>query len=218
MSDVSEEENFSMYAPVKDSLAKCLENIERHYKNDYANPEQFVQTGIRDLLLPRGGLVVLAARPGYGNFSCAVSLVKNLAVDKKKPVGVFACGCHDSVNFCEKLISIEAGISPRKFCVGELELKEFEKIQAAGERVYGAPIFINDSPNVCFAGFEFAARLMVEQKKVEAIFLDSLEYFSEIANAPKDDYAYDTSFLHDEEAENDVYGHYLGSFTPKGAK
>ena len=34
----------------------------------------------------------------------------------------------------------------------------------------------------------------------------------------KDDYAYDTSFLHDEEAENDVYGHYLGSFTPKGAK
>lgn len=34
----------------------------------------------------------------------------------------------------------------------------------------------------------------------------------------EDDYAYDTSFLHDEKAENDVYGNYLGSFTPKGAK
>ena len=34
----------------------------------------------------------------------------------------------------------------------------------------------------------------------------------------EDGYAYDTSFLNDEEAENEEYGSYLGSFTPKGAK
>lgn len=34
----------------------------------------------------------------------------------------------------------------------------------------------------------------------------------------KENYSYDTSFLDDEGAENSVYGTYLGSFTPKGAK
>lgn len=31
-------------------------------------------------------------------------------------------------------------------------------------------------------------------------------------------YSYDTSFLEDDKAYNTAYGHYLGSFTPKGAK
>lgn len=34
----------------------------------------------------------------------------------------------------------------------------------------------------------------------------------------KENYSYDTSFLDDEGVENSVYGTYLGSFTPKGAK
>ena len=34
----------------------------------------------------------------------------------------------------------------------------------------------------------------------------------------KDNYAYDTSFLSDEDEINSRYGNYLGSFTPKGAK
>lgn len=186
----NDEIDCSIYHPLKDSLAKCLDNIERSYNNDYKNPEYYVQTGINGFILPKGGLVVLAARPGYGRIACTLSLARRLAVEDKKPVGIISCGYNDSVSVCMRLLAMESDVPFFKIRNGMLNLKRFEKLQSAAGRLYEAPIFINDSPNIAFAEFEFSARLMVEEKKVEAVFVDSFEYLQEIANAPKDDCGY----------------------------
>ena len=189
----NDEIDFSIYHPLKDSLAKCLDNIERSYDNDYKNPEYYVQTGIDDLVLPKGGFVVLAARPRYGKIACALSLARRFAVEGKKPIGIISCGYNDSASVCARLLAMESDISLLKIRNGMLTVKDFQKLQAAAGRLYEAPIFINDSPNICFAEFEFAARLMVEEKKVEAVFVDSFEYLQEIANASKDEREYAVS-------------------------
>ena len=186
----NDEMDFSIYHPIKDSLLKTIDKIEKCYNNDYKNPEHYVQTGIDGLVLPKGGLVVLAARPCYGRIACALSLAKKLAVEDKKPVGIIACGCNDSASVSAKLLAMESGIPLAKIRSGLLSVTDFEKLQTAAGRLYESPIFIDDSPNISFAEFEFAASLMVEEKKVEAIFVDSFEYLQEIVNATKDEREY----------------------------
>lgn len=190
MSDMNEEIDFSIYHPIKDSIAMVLDKIEKSYGKDCENPERYVQTGIDGLILPKGGLVVLAARPCYGKMACALSLARKLAVEDKKPVGIIACGYNDSASVCTNLLAMESDVPLVRIRSGLLTVSDFEKLQAAAGRLYESPIFIDDSPNISFAEFEFAARLMIEEKKVEAIFVDSFEYLQEIANASKDEREY----------------------------
>ena len=186
----NDNENFDMYKDIKTLLPKVIENIEATYKNDFANEEQYIVTGFKDINFKKGDLIILAARPRIGKTSLALSLLLNIATKKKKAVGYITCGEFDESDITRKLLGFSSEIPMHKIKSANLKVEEVKKLSEKSGELWDAPIFINDSPNPIFEEIELAARLMVEQQKVEIIFVDSYEYLREVVDADKEEYPY----------------------------
>ncbi len=193
MSDEKKKEDYEMYIPIKEALEKVLENL-RIYKDEYGNKEQYLETGFKEFFLRKGDLILMAS-PKYWMNSFVSSLISNIAFELKKPVGYISCGEKDSVYICTKLLSNITRISMHKLLEGYLKQSEVEELLDKAEKIFDSPIFIDDSPNCYFEEFEFTARLMVENQKVELIIVDSFKYLKENVTAEKIVLPYDQADL-----------------------
>lgn len=187
---MSEEiENYNMYKDLKTILPKIIENIETNYKADFYDEDQYVATGFKDIYFRKGNLIILTSRPCIGKNSLALSLLLNIATKKKKAVGYITCGAFDETDITRKLLGFSSEIPLQKIKSANLKVEELKKLSEKSGELWETPIFINDSPNAFFAEVELAARLMVEQQKVEIIFVDSYEYLREVVDSDKDEYS-----------------------------
>ena len=66
---------------------------EDYYKNNFNDPEQYLQTGFEKLNLRKGDLIILASRPCIGRFSFAMSIVNTKRNPQALPV-VRQCVLH----------------------------------------------------------------------------------------------------------------------------
>lgn len=182
------EENFDMYIPIKKALDKVVENIYEYYKNDFGNTKQYLETGFKKFFLRKGDLIILASKRRMTSF--VSSLITNIAIDANKPIGYITCGEKDAVSICTELLSHITKISKYKLLQGYMNKKDAEEISVKAEEIFGASIYINETPNIFYEEVEFTARLMVEQQKVELIIIDSFKYLEEIIEADKDELPY----------------------------
>lgn len=182
-----EESGYSFFTRIDTELEKTVSDIEDYYKNNFNDPEQYLQTGFEKLNLRKGDLIILASRPCLGRFSFAMSIVNNVAMKNKKPVGCFSCGDRDASSICKQLISIRTGIPLSKILRGYLKVEDVKKISKESGNLYGSKIYINDTPNIMYEEFELAADLMVNKLRVELIIIDSYEYLQEIVQSDDED-------------------------------
>ncbi len=188
---MSEEiENFGIYKDLKSILFNVIGRIEANYKADFDDENQYVATGFKDIDFKKGNLIILASRPFIGKTSLALNILLNIATKKKKAVGYITCGEFDETDVTRKLLGFSSEIPLQKIKSANLKVEEVKKLSEKSGELWETPIFINDSPNSFFAEVELAARLMVEQQKVEIIFVDSYEYLREIVDIDKDEYAF----------------------------
>ena len=186
---MSEEiENFGMYKDLKNILFNVIGRIEANYKADFDDENQYVATGFKDIYFKKGNLIILSSRPCIGKTSLALNILLNIVTKKKKAVGYITCGEFDEADITRKLLSFSSEIPMHKIKSAILKVEEVKNLTEKAGELWNAPIFINDSPNAMFAEVEFAARLMVEQQKVEIIFIDSYEYLQEVVDSEKDEY------------------------------
>ena len=64
-----EESGYSFFTRIDTELEKTVADIEDYYKNNFNDPEQYLQTGFEKLNLRKGDLIILASRPCLGRFS-----------------------------------------------------------------------------------------------------------------------------------------------------
>lgn len=184
----NDNESFDMYKDIKTLLPKVIENLEAKYKTDFNDETQYVATGFKDIYFKKGNLIILASHPCIGKTSFALNILLNIATKKKKAVGYITCGAFDETDITRKLLGFSSDIPLHKIKSANLMVEELKKLSEKSGELWETPIFINDSPNAFFAEVELAARLMVEQQKVEIIFVDSYEYLREVVDSDKDEY------------------------------
>ena len=182
-----EESGYSFFTRIDTELERTVADIEDYYKNNFNDPEQYLQTGFEKLNLRKGDLIILASRPCLERFSFVMSIVNNVAMKNKKPVGCFSCGDRDASSICKQLISIRTGIPLSKILRGYLKVEDVKKISKESGNLYGSKIYINDTPNIMYEEFELAADLMVNKLGVELIIIDSYEYLQEIVQSDDED-------------------------------
>lgn len=103
-----------------------------------------------------GGLYVLAGRPGMGKTSLALDLTRHVAVELKRPVGVFSLEMR-SDELGLKLGAAEADIGSRQLRTGHLSNRQWQDLFAATKRMLAAPLFLDYSPGLMLRDLEARA-------------------------------------------------------------
>jgi replicative DNA helicase len=118
-------------------IAQTVDDTLDKIEHDRQNPAEGVKTGFADLdkrlmSLRPGGLYVLAARPGAGKTSFALSMVENVAQEN----GVLFFSLEvDRLDLVKKLLSASARLDFRAIETGMLEPAQQEQLYEASQRM-----------------------------------------------------------------------------------
>lgn len=138
-----------------------------------------VQTGFRELDRRTGGwqksdLIIIAARPAMGKTAFVLSMAKNMAVDNNTPVAVFSLEM-SNVQLVNRLIMNVCELPGDKLRSGDLEMHQVKQLDVMIRRLYGAPLFVDDTPSLSVLELRTKARRLVREHGVQCIIIDYLQ-------------------------------------------
>ncbi len=119
-------------------------------------------------------LIILAARPGMGKTAFVLSIARNAAVDYGKAVAVFSLEMA-SVQLVTRLIAAETELSAEKLKKGNLQMHEWEQLNAKVSKLTEAPLYIDDTPGLSVFELRAKARRLKQQHDIQMIIIDYLQ-------------------------------------------
>lgn len=183
-----------------DKAEKLIFNIsQRHSRSDFSSMEEIladymqkleqlnarrgsivgVPTGFTDLDRMTGGLqrsdlIILAARPGVGKTSFALSLAHNAAVKFHHAVAIFSLEMSKE-QLAQRLISMDAGIDQSRLRTGWIEEDEWINIVNAGDKLSEANIWIDDTAGISTMEMHSKARRLQAEHGIDLLIVDYLQ-------------------------------------------
>ena len=164
----------------KDIMFKEIELIEARYKskNQFTGvPTGFARLDTMTSGFQKSELIIIGARPSIGKTALALSMIQNIACEKRIPCGFFSLEMpYESIGM--RLLAQEARVPMQKIRSGMLKVDDVKKIQDAAGRWFEAPLYTVDTPNMKLIDLRAVARRMVKNNKVEIIFIDYIGLIS----------------------------------------
>ena len=113
-------------------------------------------------------LVIIAGRPAMGKTSFALSIAKNIVVDYDVPMAFFSLEMNN-VQLINRLISNTCEIEGSKIMNGQLNDDEWKRLDKNIRKLYGKPLYVDDTPALSVFELRTKARRLVKEKKVQLI-------------------------------------------------
>jgi replicative DNA helicase len=156
---------------------ETTESIEAREKTGVAG----IPTGIQAIDNVLGGhqksdLVYIAARPGMGKTSFAISVMLNMA-EKGKPVAFFSLEM-SRVQIVFRMASILSGLNAEQLAKHRLDKETKVKYYQTVDRLNALPIFIDDNAALSVYDLKTRVRTLREKHKIEAVFIDYVQLIS----------------------------------------
>lgn len=120
-----------------------------------------------------GDLNIIAARPGQGKSAIALNVAGN-AASKGLSVVFFSLEMSKSQLF-DRQIASGSGVNLQKFRTGKFEKFDWEKINAAQERAYSLPIFIDDTAALHYQEIRRRAWALKKRHNIGLVLIDHLQ-------------------------------------------
>lgn len=168
-------------------FGKVIDVIDKRYqtKAEFTGvPSGFGKLDTMTAGFQKSELIIIGARPSIGKTAFALSMMQNIAIEKRIPCGFFSLEMpYESIGM--RLISQVAKISSSKIRTGHLSTQDFGRLQNAAGMCYKAPFYIADTPNMKLLDLRALARRMVVEHKIEILFIDYIGLITtENPNAP----------------------------------
>ncbi len=109
-----------------------------------------------------------------GKTAFVLSMAKNIAVDRRIPVGVFSLEM-SNVQLVNRLIVNVCSISGEKIKSGQLEQDEWKQLDTKIRDLYDAPLYLDDTAALSITQFQSKARRLVKNHGVQLIIIDYLQ-------------------------------------------
>ena len=119
-------------------------------------------------------LIIIAARPAMGKTAFVLSMAKNMAVNFNIPVAIFSLEM-SNLQLVNRLISNVCEIDGSKIKSGQLTPLEWQQTMARLNSLYGAPLYVDDTPSLSVFELRTKARRLVREKQVKFIIIDYLQ-------------------------------------------
>ena len=126
-----------------------------------------------------GNLIVVAGRPAMGKTAFALSLVRNMAIEKKIPLAMFSLEM-SKVQLVNRLIANVSKVSIERIRSGQIAKNDWSKIETGVSSMLGAPLYVDDSPSLSVSELRVKAGKLVRDYSVKMIIIDYLQ----LMNAP----------------------------------
>jgi replicative DNA helicase len=155
-------------------LHSTLQTVENLYQHKGQIPG--LSTGFPELDQVLAGLqaqdlIVIGARPSQGKTSLAFTMALNQAC-AGKPVGFFSAEM-PAKRLVMRALSGLGRVNSQSVATGLLREADFARLMEAGGKLYNAPLYLDDTPNISLAQLRSRARKM-RRLGVVCIYIDYL--------------------------------------------
>ena len=138
-----------------------------------------VPTGLKDLDeltngLQNSDLIILAARPGVGKTSFALTIAANAAIDYGKHVAFFSLEM-DGVQLAQRLLCSRSGVDQSKLRNNKLNSDEMNQLVAHVGPINQAPLFVDDNADLGIMELMSKARDLKHKGELDMLIIDYLQ-------------------------------------------
>jgi replicative DNA helicase len=160
--------------PIDKFVAPLLERL-----NNRKDGITGVPTGISELDeltngLQPSDLIILAARPGVGKTSFALTIAANAAIDYNKHVAFFSLEM-DGMQLAQRLLCSRAQVDQSRLRNGKLSRDEMNKLIAFVTPINQAPLFVDDNADLGIMELMSKTRKLKRQGKLDLVVIDYLQ-------------------------------------------
>ncbi|XMD34256.1 MAG: replicative DNA helicase [Candidatus Karelsulcia muelleri] len=157
-------------------IDNALSNIKKIQLN---NGLSGIPSGFKSIDNITGGwqksdLIIIAARPGMGKTSFALSMTRNIVIKYNIPTMIFSLEM-SSLQLITRLIYSETEISSEEFRKSVFSDFEWKNILTKIKKLKNSPLFIDDTPSLSVFDLRAKCRRMVSQYKIGIIIIDYLQ-------------------------------------------
>jgi replicative DNA helicase len=177
---VSERRTAEDYLPISDLLQGTLDEIEAISGHDGSLVG--VPTGFTDLDaltngLHAGQLVIVAARPAIGKSTLALDIARSASIHHSLASVVFSLEMGRN-EITMRMLSAEAKVPLHHMRSGTMTDQDWDRIARTMGTVAGAPLFIDDSPNMTMMEIRAKCRRLKQRNQLRLVVLDYLQLMS----------------------------------------
>ncbi len=138
-----------------------------------------LETGYHDLDKITAGwqpsdLIIIAARPAMGKTAFVLSMAKNMAIDYNTPVAIFTLEMPNT-QLMKRILSNVADLEGEKIKSGSLTMEEWDRVNDRLRKVFGAPLYLDETPGLSITELRTKARRLVRERGVKLIMIDYLQ-------------------------------------------
>jgi replicative DNA helicase len=174
---ITERRSHEDYAPlgdILDGVVEELEAIENREDGLYGVPTGFYDLDELTNGLHAGQMIIVAARPGVGKSTFALDLCRAAALKNNLAAAFFSLEMTRS-EITMRLLSAEAGIVLNHMRNGHMKEDEWNKLARQTGQIHGAPMFIDDSPNMTMMEIRAKARRLKQRHDLRIMVIDYMQ-------------------------------------------
>ena len=168
------------YAPLSDIMSGVLDEIEMIGNRDaglYGVPTGFADLDDLTNGLHSGQMIIVAARPAMGKSTLALDFCRAASIHNNLTSCFFSLEMTRS-EIMMRLLSAEAKVPLNHIRNGTMRDDDWEKLARKMGQVSGAPMFIDDSPNMTMMEIRAKARRLKQRHDLKLIVIDYMQLMS----------------------------------------
>lgn len=166
--------DYTQIDPIINEAYKALQLASKNEDGLSGLPSGFDQLDAMTAGWQNSDLVIIAARPAMGKTAFVLSMCRNMAIDHEIPVAMFSLEM-SNLQLVNRLMSNVCEIPSEKIKSGQLAQYEWAQLDYKLGAMFGAPLYIDDTPSLSVFELRTKARRLVREHGVKIIIIDYLQ-------------------------------------------
>lgn len=165
------------YTPIREILLRNMDSIDEAAKNQ--GHVVGLATGFKALDekttgLHRSDLIIVAARPAMGKSAFALNIAQYAAVHEQASVLVFSLEMSKE-QLGQRLLAMQAHVEIQKLKTGELDHRDWDRLQMAMDELHTTKLFIDDTPGISLMEMRNKCRRLKAESGLDLVVIDYLQ-------------------------------------------
>lgn len=141
-----------------------------------------IETGFTELNhitsgLQPSDLIIVAARPSMGKTAFALNIAQNAAIKDNRSVAIFSLEMSKE-QLVQRMLCAASLVDSNNVRTGNLSKEDWERMVVGYNTLYGASIFIDDTPGITVSEVRSKCRRLKTEKALDLIVIDYLQLMS----------------------------------------